>query len=174
MKWSRFFMKNKKVTEGIHLLAGGVHPQTGVAINNKSELNDPYIIRLLYRATEILSTAHEIQFNKDVEPEDNSKYQNNLIEKRRLNIGSGRPARSNFRYKEEERSQIITKFEKGKTIQELAQEFERSNLAIAIQLHNADSLSDEMVKLYRYKKIPDDTKCELEKSEDQFVKQTKN
>ena len=142
-------MKKKKVTEDIHLLAEGVHPQTGLAINPKSELNDPYIIRLLFQTSEILNATSKRQFNKQDADGDNSKKQNALHEKRRKNINEGKPPRAHFPYEEKELSQIIIKFKDGKTINELAQEFERSTLAIAVQLHNIDLLSGELLKLHR-------------------------
>ena len=119
-------------------MAEGNHPLTGQPFNSTSELNDPYIIRLLFHVSQALGKPSKKQTNDD-------KWDL----KREDNLSKGKPARSHFPYDEKERSQVINKYKDGESIELIAGEFERSHLAIAVQLNNAGLISDHQLEKLR-------------------------
>ena len=118
-------------------LAKGVHPVTGQALPVNSVVHEPVIIRALY------SIADEIG---DV---DIRKAKKSISERRAENIEKGKPANAHLPWSDDAFNALATEFEAGRNISELADSFERSRLAIAIQLEKAGLISEEKVDTYR-------------------------
>ena len=63
------------------------------------------------------------------------------VEKRGKNLEKGLPGRSHFLWSDAERDRVAHLHRSGKTLFELAQLFERSRLAIAVQLEKNGQIS---------------------------------
>lgn len=72
-----------------------------------------------------------------------------LDERREKNIEEGRPPKSHFPWEEEEKTKLANDFKSLADIGALSSRFERSPLAIAVQLQRMELLSEEVVELYR-------------------------
>ena len=70
-------------------------------------------------------------------------------EHRRKNIAEGRPPKSHLPWDEDEKNRLIQEFEKKIEISQLSAMFERSTLAIAVQLQKLKLISDEELESVR-------------------------
>lgn len=61
----------------------------------------------------------------------------------------GRPKNSHFSWTEEDKKKLIAAYSDNENLELLADKFERSTLAIAVQLGNADLLTEEDIEFYR-------------------------
>ncbi len=125
----------------LKLLANGVNPETGEVLGKLSLTNKPEVIRMLFLLADELDGAHQHNTEKKkLTPE----------ERRQKNIAEGRPARSHFPWSDEEKAKLQEEFKKTENIVHLSQLFERSRLAIAVQLKNLELITEEQLESYRH------------------------
>jgi len=124
------------LSEQLKILAKGINPDTGELLDGESVVNTPEAIRLLFSLSDELADYEKPKKRKNkLTPE----------ERRNKNISEGRPAKSHFPWSEEERAELTSQYTKNSNISELAKQFERSKLAIAVQLEKAGLISEEQV-----------------------------
>jgi len=122
----------------LKLLANGINPKTGEVLSENSLTNRPDVIRILFALAEELYVLEQTR-----------KPRLTHEERRQKNIVEGRPPRSHFPWSEQEKVALTQEFEKNPRIKDLAQLFERSPLAIAVQLEKLTLISEEELDLYR-------------------------
>lgn len=64
-------------------------------------------------------------------------------ERRQKNISEGRPPKSHFPWEEEEKEKLAREFTNNRDVRHLSTMFERSVLAIAVQLQKLNLLSED-------------------------------
>lgn len=129
-----------RISEQLKLLARGIHPETGEVLEPSSLTHKPESIRVLYELALELATEEKPRKSKPkLSPE----------ERRQKNLEEGRPARSHFPWEDEEKLALKNLFEKSKNFQQLAEKFERSKIAIAVQLQNQGLLTEDEVAAFR-------------------------
>ncbi|TVQ57209.1 MAG: hypothetical protein EA366_08965 [Spirulina sp. DLM2.Bin59] len=122
----------------LKLLANGINPKTGEVLGEKSLTNRPDVIRILFALAEELSSLENGSKSK-LTPED----------RRQKNIMQGRPPRSHFPWSDQEKAALASEFKNNPRIKDLAELFERSPLAIAVQLQKLMLISEEELDAYR-------------------------
>lgn len=129
-----------KLSEQLKLLANGIHPETGERLNSNSLTHRPEAIRLLYDLAEELNQYDIPKKSKQkLQPEN----------KRLKNIAEGRPPKSHYPWSNEEKITLAASFKDNCNIDLLANQFERSSLAVAVQLHKLALISEEELESYR-------------------------
>lgn len=124
----------------LKLLAQGIHPETGEILDKNSAANSPDAIRLLFTlAEEFAGSPKPAAKTPKLTP----------AERRQKNITEGKPAKSHFPWDEEEKNRLLQEFARESNVEHLAAVFERSPLAIAVQLHKAQLISEEELQAYR-------------------------
>ena len=113
----------------VNTLAQGVDPTTGEVFPPESPYNDPEVIRALYSMLEFVKQARKPRMTVD--------------ERRRQNSEIGRPMNAGLPWTEEDRDAVASGFRGGKTIKELATNFERSLGAIHAELVRQELISPE-------------------------------
>jgi hypothetical protein len=105
----------------VTLLANGVDPITGEVFADDSPYNHPMIIRALF------SVLDQVK---------NPKKQNKLsVEERQAqNLASGKPRNAGLAWTEELKQEVAALFTQGKSVNELARYFERTEGAIVSEL----------------------------------------
>lgn len=129
-------MEIEKATKVISLLADGINPITGEIFDDDSPYNHPTIIRALFT---FLSNVRA------------PKKQNKLSveEKQSLNIENGKPRNAGLAWTEELKTEVSKLFVQGKSIDELAQHFERTKGAITSELERQGIINkDEPVSAH--------------------------
>ncbi len=124
----------------LKLLANGINPETGEVLERESLVHKPEAIRMLFALAEELLV--------DEKPK-TKKPKLTLDERREKNIEEGRLPKSHFPWEEEEKAKLANDFKSLADIGALSSRFERSPLAIAVQLQRMELLSEEVVELYR-------------------------
>lgn len=107
-------------------------------MGESSLTNRPEVICILFTLAEELSALENIR-----------KPKLTLEERRQKNIAEGRPPRSHFPWSEQEKVALTQEFKKNSRIKDLAQLFERSPLAIAVQLEKLTLISEKELDSYR-------------------------
>jgi hypothetical protein len=104
----------------VKILADGINPTTGASFPKDSPYNEPHVIRALFRI---------------IESKKSGEYQKKTDEERQQeNIANGRPKNAGLPWSDQSRSEVSSKFQAGKTIDELAEYFERTRAAIVSEL----------------------------------------
>ncbi len=114
-------MEAEKAADIIGALADGVNPLTGEEFPKDSVHNNPEIIRALFAASEALK-------------------QERLREARRKNRKL--PANTGQPWSSEEDEKLATMFDRGTTIQQLAESHQRTRGGIAARLERLGKISD--------------------------------
>ena len=116
-------MEIEKAKEIVTLLANGTDPTTGEVFADDSPYNHPIIIRALF------TILNHVRI---------PKKQNKLSveEKQAQNLASGKPRNTGRAWTEELKQEIAALFRQGKSVNELAQHFERTEGAIASELEH--------------------------------------
>lgn len=128
------------LSQQLKILAKGINPDTGEVLNSSSVANTPDAIRLLFSLAEELSDYEKPKKRKNkLTPE----------QRREKNISEGKPPMSHFPWAKEEKDKLAREFKNNRDISVLADIFERSNLAIAVQLGKLDLITEEEVDSYR-------------------------
>ena len=114
-------MDIEKAKEIVSSLATGIDPITGEVFENHSPYNHPSVIRALY------TVLNHVRI---------PKKQNKLSieEKQAQNIAAGKPKNAGLTWTEDLKIEVANLFKQGKTIQELALHFERTEGAILSEL----------------------------------------
>jgi hypothetical protein len=126
------------LSEKIKLLANGINPETGEVLDEGSLTNRPDVIRILFALAEELS-----------DKTNSKKPKLTLDERRQKNIAEGRPPKSHFPWGDEEKALLVSEFSRDSDVKRLAALFERSLLAIAVQLQKLELISEEEFESYR-------------------------
>jgi hypothetical protein len=113
-------MEIRKAQSIVKTLAQGVDPNTGEVFAPDSPYNQPKVIRALFTVHDFVRQARKPRMSAD--------------EKRQENLDLGRPGNYGLPWKDDDRSQVATGFEEGKTIEELATTLERTQGAIRAEL----------------------------------------
>jgi hypothetical protein len=122
----------------LRALANGVNPDTGELLPCSSVAQFPETIRLLFTLSEELTDK----------PEKSKKAKLSPQERQEKNIAEGKPAKSYFPWSEEEKRQLESDYEAGKSVEELGAELGRSVRAVAIQLEKVGLLTAEQLLGY--------------------------
>lgn len=131
-----------RLSEQLKLLAKGIHPETGELLDDDSITNRPEAIRLLYDLSEeFLQYEKPKKAKPKLQPE----------ERRQKNISEGKPLKSNFPWSNEEKQMLAEAFNNIRDLDQLAIRFERSVLAIAVQLQKLALISEEEFESYRWR-----------------------
>ncbi|MDR9467730.1 hypothetical protein [Marinospirillum sp.] len=101
-------------------LANGVNPATGEVLPDTSPYNEPRVIRALFT---LLNS-----------PRGNKRPKKTPEEKQQENIAAGRPRNAGLPWAENLKEELAEKFRAGVPVEELAQYFERSKVAIFSEL----------------------------------------
>jgi hypothetical protein len=128
------------LSEQLKLLAKGTHPETGEVFGDGSIVNRPETIRLLYDLSEEL-LLHE-------KPK-KTKQKQKTVGLREKNLADGLPPRAFFPWSNGAKESLENAFKKNPNMEELANQFERSVLSIAIQLQKLALISKEDLELLR-------------------------
>jgi hypothetical protein len=132
-----------RLSEQLKLLAKGIHPETGEVLDEGSLTNRPEAIRLLYDLSEeVLQYEGPKKSKQKLQPE----------ERRQKNISDGKPPKSHFPWSEEEKKMLKEAFKNKPDVELLANRFERSILAVAVQLQKLALISEEEFESYRWRR----------------------
>lgn len=104
----------------VKTLAEGTNPITGEVFPPDSPYNHPGIIRALFRVCELAWPPGRTPMNPE--------------ERRRRNLDRGMPGNAGLPWSMEDRNAVAEGFKKGRSFQDLANEFERSTASIQAQL----------------------------------------
>lgn len=110
-----------KAKEIVEMLADGIDPTTGEILPSDSHYNNPEIIRALF--TVLRSVRMPARASKK-----------SIEEKQKVNIDSGRPKNAGLSWSEDQRNEVSTLFNQGKTIEDLSEYFERTKGSITSEL----------------------------------------
>ncbi len=124
----------------LKLLANGISPETGEVLDEGSLTHRPDVIRILFALAEELSGTNNPNPKKPKLTPD---------ERRQKNIADGRPQKSHFPWSDEEKDSLASEFSKNPSIKNLAKLFERSPLAIAVQLQRQRLILEVELESYR-------------------------
>lgn len=113
-------MEIREAQNIVKTLAQGVDPNTGEVFAPDSPYNQPKVIRALFTVHDFVRQARKPRMSAG--------------EKRQENLDLGRPGNYGLPWKNDDRSQVATGFEEGKTIEELATTLERTQGAIRAEL----------------------------------------
>lgn len=125
--------------EQLKMLAHGANPETGEVLGDESLTNKPEVIRMLFLLAEELSGGKAALPKVKLTPE----------ERRQKNIADGKPAKSHFPWEEGEKTALAHEFESGLGVEQLAERFERSTLAIVVQLEKMKLIPQSVLESYR-------------------------
>lgn len=121
------------ISNQIKQLANGIHPETGEVLPGNSLTYRADVIRILFALSEEL---------REVKPIVKKKPKLNMDEKRQKNIAEGRPPKSHFPWDEDEKHLLVAEHAAGKTLDQMSCIFERSKIAVAMQLHQLQLITD--------------------------------
>ena len=124
----------------IKLLANGIHPETGEVLPDTSMVHRADVIRTLFALSEELA---------DIDRTRAKKPKLSLEERKEKNIAEGRPPKSHFPWDEDEKRRLAEQHGAGKTLPQISRIFERSSLAVAVQLHKLGLISDQQIEAVR-------------------------
>jgi hypothetical protein len=133
------------ISNQLKTLAKGINPDTGELLDHNSCGNKPEAIRLLFLLAEELENSGHDKTKKS-KPKLTAEERQ---AKQAKNLEMGRPKNSHFSWTEEEKKKLIAAYSDNDNLELLADKFERSTLAIAVQLGNADLLTEEDIEFYR-------------------------
>ena len=109
--------------EIVEMLADGIDPITGEVLPPDSHYNNPTIIRAIFTVLRSVRMPAKAS-RKSIE------------ERQESNIDNGRPKNSGLPWSKEQRNEIASLFKQGKSIEELANCFERTQGAITSELRH--------------------------------------
>jgi hypothetical protein len=124
----------------IKLLANGINPETGEVLAETSIVHRAEVIRTLFALSEELA---------DIELPRTKKPKLSPEERRAKNTAEGRPPRSHFPWDDEEKHRLALEHSAGITLLQMSRHFERSALAVAVQLHSLGLVTDEQLDAVR-------------------------
>lgn len=131
-----------RLSEQLKLLAKGIHPETGEVLDDGSLTNRPETIRLLYDLSEEIFQYEKPKKSKQkIQPE----------ERRQKNISEGKPPKSHFPWSDEEKKMLEEAYKNNPDVEQLANRFERSILAVAVHLQKMALISEEEFESYRWR-----------------------
>jgi hypothetical protein len=124
--------------EILKCLANGIDPETGEEIPKDSIAHRPETIRALYKLADELSSK---QLGSKKKLSDEERIQKN--------IELGRPPRSHFPWTDQERAELDSLFKSGYSVEDLSTKFQRTSVAVAIQLEKMGLITKEQCDSYR-------------------------
>ena len=129
-------MEIEKAKEIVRLLANGTDPNTGEVFGEDSPYNHPIVIRALFTVLDHIRIP---------------KKQNKLSieEKQAQNMASGKPKNAGLAWTEELKQEVAMLFKEGKSIEDLAQHFERTKGAILSELIHQGIIEQDEKQSYR-------------------------
>jgi hypothetical protein len=133
-------MEIRKAQRIVNTLAQGIDPNTGEVFAPDSPYNEPRIIRALFTVHEFVRRARKPPMSTE--------------EKRQENLDLGRPRNYGLPWTDDARSQVAAGFEDGKTIEELAAHFDRTQGAITAELIRQELLSPDFQGVGTWASLP--------------------
>lgn len=130
------------LVEELEILAMGANPKTGEQLPEHSVVHTVEGKRILFTLVSELKTLENTP-KKRKKRILSEAQQKELMEK---NTAEGKPPRSHFPWSDGELNQIENAHNQGMTLSEIAKEFQRSKLAIAVQLEKLSLISIEEVE----------------------------
>jgi hypothetical protein len=134
------------LTAQLKLLANGINPETGEVLGRRSLTRKPDVIRSLFGLIEELSALVEPSAKKTKSAQPPKQTQ---AQRRQQNISDGRAPKSNFPWSDVEKKQLEGFFRQIRNIEQTAEKFERSKLAVAVQLQKLGLISDDELEEIR-------------------------
>jgi hypothetical protein len=132
------------ISNQIKLLANGIHPETGEVLPEDSLVHRADVIRTLFALSEELADHERPRAKKPkLSPE----------EKRAKNIAECRPPKSHFPWDEDEKQRLAAEHAAGRTLLQLSRTFERSTLAVAVQLQKLSLITDAELKQFGAQRV---------------------
>lgn len=122
-------VKAKKL---VKMLADGIDPTTGEILPPNSPYNDPEIIRALFS---VLKSARAPA----------KTHKKTTEEKQNDNVNSGRPRNAGIPWTKEQKREVSSLSNQGKTIEELSEYFERTKGAIKSELEHQSLVDPESI-----------------------------
>jgi hypothetical protein len=107
----------------VTLLANGTDPTTGEVFADDSPYNHPMVIRALF------TVLNHVRIP-------NKQNKLSVEEKQAQNLASGKPRNAGLAWTEELKQEVAALFRQGKSVNELAQHFGRTEGAIASELEH--------------------------------------
>ncbi|WP_281558898.1 hypothetical protein [Thalassomonas sp. RHCl1] len=133
------------LTDELEALGMGVNPSTGEELPAFSVVHTAEGKRILFTLITELIALNSLP--KKRKKRVLTKQQE--VELKEKNIKEGKPARSHFPWSDDELSAIENMFNENSNMSEIAKEFERSKLAIAVQLEKLKLISIEEVEVLK-------------------------
>jgi len=128
-------MELNKAKETIEILADGINPATGEFLPGEGPYNDPIVIRALFTILDSI---------KAIRPP-----RRTLEERQNDNVENGKPRNAGLPWTAELRAEAAAKFEQGRSVDELAESFERTPGAITSELVKQGLIDATEVTGYR-------------------------
>ena len=126
-------MEIDKAKEIVSLLAYGIDPTTGEVLPDDSPYNHPFVIRALFLVLGSVRVPKK-------------RVKQSMEEKQAQNMASGRPRNAGLPWTGELKEEVATMFKNGRSIDELAEYFERTSGAILSQLMHQELIDEEGVQ----------------------------
>lgn len=128
------------LSQQLKTLAKGINPESGECLDADSIVNNIDTVRLLFVLAEELEALDKPSKRKSkLTPE----------ERRAKNIKENKPANTGFPWKEEDKQALAKHYADLNSIELLSKKFERSPLAIAVQLEKLQLISKEDAEKFR-------------------------
>lgn len=124
-----------KAIQTLEALADGIDPLTGEFLQKEAPYNDPIVIRSLFTVLESI---------KAIKPRRKTP-----AERQQDNMKNGRPKNAGLPWTDELRADVAAKFQKGKSVDNLAEYFERTKGAITSELIRQGLMEPTEVARYR-------------------------
>ena len=128
-------MELNRAKETIEILADGINPATGEILPGEGPYNDPIVIRALFTILDSI---------KAIRPP-----RRTLEERQNDNVENGKPRNAGLPWTAELRAEAAAKFKQGRSVDELAESFERTPGAITSELVKQGLIDATEVTGYR-------------------------
>lgn len=128
-------MELNKAKETIERLADGINPATGEVLPREAPYNDPLVVRALFTILDSIKAIRPA--GKTVE------------ERQSDNVENGKPRNAGLPWTEELRAEAAAKFKDGRSVNELAESFERTSGAITLELVRQGLIESTEITGYR-------------------------
>ena len=128
-------MDLNKAKETIEILADGINPATGEVLPREGPYNDPKVIRALFTILDSIKAIRPARRTAEQRQKDN--------------VENGKPRNAGLPWTTELRAEAAEKFKQGRSVNELAESFERTHGAITSELVNQGLIDAAEVTGYR-------------------------
>jgi len=128
-------MELTKAIKTLEVLADGIDPVSGEVLHREAPYNDPLVIRSLFTVLKSIKAIKPRPKTPEERQQDNAK--------------NGKPKNAGLPWTTELRADVAAKFKKGKSVDKLAENFERTKGAITSELVKQGLIDSTKVAGYR-------------------------